>query len=190
MKNYIQKYRKAPLVNRLISYFIDWYLTAMLISLPVTIFASIENNDLVLSNTITNLEPTHAVIAFVSGIILITCYFTYPAFFKKYDGQTIGKHIVGIKVIRKDQQAMKFKDYFLRYIIGLVFIEQNLNIAAFSFRSLLTMFVPQIVVDVIYYIGIAICAVSIILVFANKDHHMLHDMIAKTEVVELKPLKK
>lgn len=182
------KYSPAPLFNRLIAYLIDWYISALIMFLAVSIVQSFANNELIITSSIDNINLFQSFIAFLLGLILVLLYFCYPLILNKYDGQTIGKHIMGLKVIRYDNNSLTIKDYILRYLVGLILVEENLNVCSFVLRSVLSQFVPHIIVEIIYYIGTILCIVSIVLVFTNK-HKMLHDIISKTKVVRLENTK-
>ena len=174
----------APLFNRLIAYMIDWYISTCLISLAISIVQSVVNNELVITNSIERLNSIQAIFALIIGVCFVMIYYCYPLFLKKYDGQTIGKHIMGLKVVRYDYQSLTLKDYFMRYLIGLIVIEENLNTCSFVFRSTLSLLCPHIFVEIIYDVGIILCIISIILVFTKK-HKMIHDLISKTQVIRI-----
>ncbi|WP_047979813.1 RDD family protein [Ornithinibacillus contaminans] len=90
----------------------------------------------------------------VTGIIGAIIYYAYFLFMTKYFGQTIGKMIIGIKVIREDDQPLKWSDLLFRELIGR-FIYQ-----VFSFL-----------------------AVLYIIVGFTDEKQGLHDMIGSTRVI-------
>lgn len=176
----------ASLPARLIAYAIDWYLSAMLFAVSISLFASIEAGDLILTNTITILSFPSACGALAIGIVLVLFYYCYPILLKKNEGQTIGKHILGIRIIKADQTPLSIKDYLLRYLLGMILIEQNMNMCSFMIRSVLGMVIPSLIVSIVYDIGVVLCLISVVLVF-GKQHRMIHDRIAHTIVVPNKP---
>ncbi|MBS3680632.1 RDD family protein [Ornithinibacillus massiliensis] len=90
----------------------------------------------------------------VTGLIASIVYFAYFLFMTKFFGQTIGKMILGIRVIREDEQSLKWSDVFFREVIG-----------RFIYRVF------------------SILMVLYIIVGFTEEKQGLHDMIASTRVV-------
>jgi uncharacterized RDD family membrane protein YckC len=93
----------------------------------------------------------------VLGVIIVVVYFSFiPALTK---GQTIGKRLVGIKVVKEDGSEGNFSIYFLREIIGRIL---------FDFTSL----------------GVSIIVSTFLLL--GKKRKTIYDTLAKTKVVEVR----
>ncbi|WP_010093857.1 RDD family protein [Ornithinibacillus scapharcae] len=90
-------------------------------------------------------------VPWIIGSIIIFLYFILMT---KFFGQTLGKMILGIKVIRKDGEPLKWSDVIFREVVGR-FIYQ-----AFSFLALLY-----------------------IIVGFTSEKQGLHDMFSDTRVV-------
>ncbi|GGA85414.1 RDD family protein [Ornithinibacillus halotolerans] len=54
----------------------------------------------------------------VTGILGGIVFYAYFLLMTKYFGQTIGKMILGIKVIREDEKPLQWSDLFFREVIG------------------------------------------------------------------------
>lgn len=178
---------KAAPIKRLAAYGIDWYLSALCMSLAVVVITSINQNDLIVENVLSNLPNGLALLALVMGMILTVLYFLIPELLmkKKHQGQTFGKMIMKIKVVNTDGSPATLKALFIRYFIGLILIEQTLNSASFSLRTFISMVSSNEVSQCVYYIGLAITFLSLVLMFTRPEGKMLHDVIAKTKVVEV-----
>lgn len=90
----------------------------------------------------------------VTGIASSIVYFAYFLLMTKFFGQTIGKMILGIKVIREDEEPLRWSDLIFREVIG------RFIYRVFNFLMIL----------------------YIIIGFTDQKQG-LHDMIANTRVV-------
>lgn len=111
-------------------------------------------------------------------IILNVLYFVVYQFYNK--GQTVGKRILGIKVISSDSKDLTFDNYIYRsFIINsilvdmivfilLIFASQDLYIGGVGLLGLIN------------FILIFICGFMIIF---NKEKRGLHDLVGNTKVV-------
>lgn len=178
---------KAAPIKRLVAYGIDWYLSALCMSLAVVVITSIDRKDLIIENILSNLSNSLALLALVLGMLLTILYFLIPELLmkEKHQGQTFGKMIMKIKVVSADGSPAALKALFIRYFICLILIEQTLNSASFSLRTFIGMIGSNEAAQCIYYIGLAITFLSLVLMFTRPDGKMLHDVIAKTKVVEV-----
>lgn len=99
-------------------------------------------------------EVVHVGFWTLTGIIATITFYLYFLLMTKKFGQTLGKMILGIKVIREDNQPLQWSDLFFREVIGR-FIHR-----VFSFLAVL-------------YIVVAF----------TKEKQGIHDMIGNTRVV-------
>ena len=100
----------------------------------------------------------------------------------KLGGQTVGKKILNIKV-----ESTKGK----LNVNQLIFRSLIINEIAFNMLNLVSIFVFKnatfsTVSGVLNMANVALILICAVMVIANKDKRGLHDMIAKTKVVELK----
>jgi len=113
-------------------------------------------------------------------VVITILYFVVFQFVK--NGQTIGKKILGIKIV-KDYGELQINDIIFRSFI--------INDLLYSMISLLFLFTLKDI-NYLYSIGILgsiqsiIMIVSALMVITRKDNRALHDIITKTKVIEVK----
>ncbi len=116
----------------------------------------------------------------VIDLVITILYFVVFAFIK--GGQTLGKMIMGIKVV-KQKGELTINDMIFRSFI--------INSLLYSLVALVLLFTTK---DVSYlyatvtisYIQLILVAVSAFMVLIRKDNLALQDIITKTKVVEVK----
>lgn len=111
---------------------------------------------------------------FVSVFIL---YFIIPLILK--NGQTVGKKVFGIGVIRQDGIRLTSIQLFVRSILGQYTIE---------------IMMPVLIIIMIFFgvmgftgtlVVLMICLLQLILIFATKYHTPIHDVLAGTVCVDM-----
>jgi uncharacterized RDD family membrane protein YckC len=176
--------QSAGHVRRFIAYLIDWYLSALIFSMAISLFASIHNGVLTVEGTISNLPFFLACLALVVGTILVIGYFVLPQkLSNKFQGQTIGKHLLKIKVVGKDGQAVSSGTLIIRTLLGILIIEQTFYNPSYALRSVLGMILSIDIITYAYYFFLCISFISILYMLFNKEHKMIHDFISNTKVV-------
>ena len=182
----IENTKKGAPIKRLIAYFIDWYLSALCFSFAVVMITSIVQKELIVENQLANLPLMAAFIALVLGTLLTVLYFLLPTWLmkEKYAGQTIGKMIMKLRIVKDDGSPVDLKALIIRCFIGLILIEGTLNSASNALRTFISMLAGNTVSQVILTLELAITFLSIVLMFARPEGKMLHDILAKTKVIE------
>ncbi len=128
----------------------------------------------------------YAVIPYVVIIISLILYF--GVFQKFNNGQTLGKKIMHIKVVGKDNENPSLIKYLVRLIFT-YFIEIGalipiiLNIILLFILKGKTYLVTTISINVMF---LMLSIVSLILVISRKDGKAIHDLVAGTKVVSEK----
>lgn len=115
-------------------------------------------------------------------IVEIVCYVAYFVGFQLWNkGQTLGKKIMRLKVINNDKEVIKVKNLLLRTIILYnIYIEIILLVLLLCLTQNNYIKVSGVITNIasiMYYI-------SILMIILRKDNKGLHDIIAKTKVVE------
>lgn len=116
----------------------------------------------------------------IIGILITILYYVVFAFIK--GGQTIGKKLIGIKVV-KQKGDLTINDMIFRSFI--------INSLLYSLISLVLLFTTK---DISYlystvilsYIQLGLVVVSALMVLIRKDNLALQDVITKTKVIEVK----
>ncbi len=121
-------------------------------------------------------------------IVVIVLYFTlFPRF---NNDQTIGKQLVKIKVVYKDQERVPMYIYFIKSLIMPVFanvilfnvIGNIINVVLlFGVKGMAYLYANTIVTNIIN----VLCYVDVIKTISSKEGKSLRDVITKTRVVEL-----
>lgn len=118
----------------------------------------------------------------IQNIITIMCILLYFVVFQFYfDGKTLGKKVMKLKVVSNNNKQLTILNYFIRsLVVNEVFINV-LNILFLSILSKSSFFKYSEIAYVITYI--LEMAIIFTIVF-NKDNRGLHDYISNTKVIE------
>lgn len=176
-------YESAGNIKRLVAYAIDWYITSLLVMAPVALLYSMETGKKAVVIDIGLLSVPYAYIAFIIGLILSSYYLIYTPL---KTGQTVGKRLLSIKVVKMDGNDIDFKTMFIREMIGVVLIEGVMFTISTYFHEILAMLVNMTYSNYIAYGFAAVLFVSIILAIIKPEKRMLHDYLAGTKVIALK----
>lgn len=193
--------KSEKLPRRLIAYAIDMLIFAA-IALIVTSFIKESNNVKVLNlemNSINELALNHdikistyltryasimqeldkeKVLINVLNCIFIMVYFVFIPYF--FEGRTIGKKIMKLKVVRRDGELLMLNDLVIRNLI--------INGLGFLLISLCMLYVVPSIAYLILTIllgilQIIVVFISVFMVIYRHDHRGLHDIISDTKVV-------
>ncbi len=109
---------------------------------------------------------------------LLVLYFGVFAYF--FQGETVGKRILKIKIVKKDGAQVGFGNLLLRLIIlhGIPFVIIN-SIFPFFMNSSSYMILNSIT----YLLSVGLSLAILITTFVSKNNRGLHDMISSTKVV-------
>ena len=111
-------------------------------------------------------------------IALIILYFVVFQFYNK--GQTLGKKIFRIRVVKSDGQELSMNDMIFRsFIINSILV--NMIILAFTLLASDTIYFYTS--NILQFVQGLLLIITVIMVMYRQDGKGLHDMIAKTEVV-------
>lgn len=200
MSNVNEKDEKVYFVQRLVSYLIDILIVmfvATILSMPFQNRDSITKLTKQASeystsymegkigiseymNKTANIEYQLAKANGVSSIITIFLNVLYFVVLQKcLGGQTIGKKVLKIKVIKKDKSDLTMNDMVLRGLINNS-IWGDIIIAALLLINKNCYFYGSLTIELICFM---IIAVSIFMVIIRKDGRSVSDLIAKTQVV-------
>ncbi|MCI5773412.1 MAG: RDD family protein [Erysipelotrichaceae bacterium] len=175
----------AKLSKRFFAYLLDYYLGLLLCSLPIVLANGIINHDERMQMNLYFFDNDPIVLFAVAIISLLFGYFYYlyiPV--KKWKGQTLGKRLLKIKIIKIDNDDVDFKSMILRQVLGIFLIEGSIISCSSVLRQLATFITNINFVDLGMNIGIVITSISCLMIFVTRKRSMIHDLIAKTYVVE------
>ena len=171
----------ATLGRRLLSYFIDWYVGGLATSLPIAVI-SMKMYGNMLHQDVVNFTQPYGLIGGILGLLGAFLYFVIVPLFV-WKGQTLGKHLCKIKIIKEDEREVNFSALFMRQIVGVLILEGGLITASSLLHQIIMIVTGMDVVTPLMYAGLAVSAVSAVMVLFIGQHRAIHDYIGKTRVV-------
>ena len=156
---------KTGYIKRIIAYGIDWYLGSVLSSLPlILLYMSLHKDAVYIPQQLSIFKGYYQVIA---GVLSLSVAFVYyvvlPIIWK---GQTVGKKLLGLKIVNDNYQEVNVKQLIIRQVIMIL---TGYNIASIWIK-----------------VGLVITILSGILVIVLKSKKSLHDIVSHTLVVDIK----
>lgn len=116
----------------------------------------------------------------VIEVVISILYYIVFAFVK--DGQTIGKKLIGIKIVKQKGDLTINDMIFRSFIVDALLLNLIQLILLFTTKDLSYMYS----ISIVSYIQIGLIVVSALMVLVRKDNLALQDIITKTKVVEVK----
>ena len=177
--------------RRIFAYIIDWLLGALIMMLPMWIIWLNGNGDPELLNAVSiwtiAVEMSYQD-AYIAGFLALMFALFYYVFipWKVYKGQTIGKRMMGFKIVRTDDSEVELKELILRQVVGIIVIESVLYNVSLLWEGLISLMIGYNISIICMFIGFLITAGSCLIALSNQSRRMLHDYIAKTKVILLK----
>lgn len=171
--------------SRIVAYIIDWYVATMVSSIPIVIITSIVNHTTVITQELNKLPLVWGVITGILAIIFYLGYY-FVLELKVYKGQTFGKRIMKLKVVKDDGNDVDFKSILLREGLGVMIIEGYLANSSSYLRQIIQLFTDVNIMDISVYLFGIISAISILMGIASPSRKMIHDYIAKTHIISTK----
>lgn len=114
----------------------------------------------------------------IINCVIIILYFVVLPLYK--NGQTLGKKIFKIKIVREDKEDLTANELIIRNIV----VNGLLNtFLAFCLVFLLSGFEYFTITSIIGFIQFVLVVVSACMIIFRKDKKGLHDIITKTKVV-------
>lgn len=117
----------------------------------------------------------------ITSIISVCCYVLYFVGFQKWNkDQTVGKKLMGIKVVSVDKKEVSGLDYLIRsvFVYNLLFTSLNVWVA-FRFSGNMYLNLTSIFSSV----GSLITLVTYLMILVRSDGRGLHDIVGHTKVV-------
>lgn len=171
--------------SRAAAYLIDWYIASMLAGVPIVLISSSVLKTTDISQDLSRLPLPWSVLA---GLLAIACYLGYYFVLelKVFPGQTFGKRLLRLKVVKEDGSDVDFKTIAKREILGMMIVEGYLANSSSYLRQVIQLFSPVNIMDMaVYFFGI-ISAVSVLLGMVSASRRMLHDYIGGTREISVK----
>ncbi|MDD3027752.1 MAG: RDD family protein [Erysipelotrichaceae bacterium] len=176
---------ELSMVKRLVSYGLDWYVGAMIASLPIIITYMFRNDEVgIVPMSLSVLSTPDSLSAGgVSFLVAIGYYALVPALV--WPGQTLGKKMLKLKIVSNDYRQARIRQIFNRQILAILIVEGSVYSSSNILHQLLTILFKVNIAGVYGYLGLGVTGISIGLVLILKSKRALHDFIAGTRVVDL-----
>lgn len=186
MKIYQDKIEKSEIrVRRLVALVIDWYLTSVFSAIPITFF--LRETDCLQTSMFdfsTYNYSTSLFLVFFNIIVFIIYYMIIPMYIWK--GQTLGKKVCKIKVVKDNLEDVNFVSLLKRELIGQTIIEGGIVNSASSLRQLLSIFGYASFLKCVQYIAYGLTVLSIVYACFHPLMQCFHDKLAHTIVIKQK----
>lgn len=165
--------------SRIVAYFIDWYIASMIAGIPIVLITSFVKHTTDISQDLSKLPKNIALLAGTLAIIFYIGYYVVLELFV-YKGQTFGKRIMKLKVVKEDGSDIDFWTIIKREAIGAMLIEGYIANSSSYLRQIISIGTGIDIMDIAVYLFGIISAVSILMGMASTRRRMLHDHIAGT----------
>lgn len=125
-----------------------------------------------------SLDKENFMINIINCVIIILYFVVLPLYQK---GQTLGKKIFKIRIVRDDKEYLGANDLIVRNII----VNGLLNtLLSFCLVFLLSGFEYFTIVSILAFAQITLIIISIFMIIIRKDKRGLQDIITKTHVID------
>ena len=170
-------------VRRFVAALIDWYIVSMIAAMPVTFY--LREGDYLQGNAFQISTYGTKVGLLLAGFVIIVgllYYYIIPTFIWK--GQTLGKRICKVKVVKESGEEVTPIVMAIREILVVMLLEGGVVVTASYLRQIVALLMDQDVANVLKYIAYGITLLSIIYAYFQPLSQMFHDKIAKTLVIK------
>lgn len=170
------------------AYAIDWALSGILIGFPeVVIFNVVSGTHDLFSDlyvfSAMGLPAAWAYLCAALSLVLFCFYYLWIPL-RIFPGQTPGKRICHLVVVRTDGWDLDLGTLVLREVVGLLLIESSATIMGTYLRQVLTLATGFYLEGILAWAGTILFMASSVMVFAFRGQRAIHDRIAGTQVEE------
>jgi uncharacterized RDD family membrane protein YckC len=173
-----------PIWKRFLAYMVDWYLGSIFTSLPMVMIYMKVTNTQDLNTNLFQYPKQYALLAGGTGLLFGLFYYMIVPL-SIWKGQTLGKRWCHFKIIKMEGDNVRFKELFLRQVIGIFLVEGAMIFPSNLFHQILSLISNVNLITPLNYLGIAVSILSGLLVLFRKDHKAIHDLIAFTRVISV-----
>lgn len=169
-------------VRRLGALILDWYIMNVIAAVPVTFW--LRGNESIQANSfdlVTYGMPKGLIYGLIVLALCVVYYVIVPTCV--WQGQTLGKKICGIRVIRMDGNEVGIFDMCKREILGAAVVEGGFSVMGTYLRQFIEMAGFTAAVTPVMYISYALTVASVVVAIFDKKGCAIHDKIAGTVTV-------
>lgn len=176
--------QKVGNFRRLFAYIIDFYAASVMACIPVVYIYSIVHDTTQVSQDLSKLPLSYAYLAGGMAILFYLIY--YVVIPLKTNGQTLGKKLLGFRIIRDDGTRVRLSNLLRREVIGVMLVEGYIAASSTYLQQILQL-ATGVNLAYVYAYGFAfITFVSIVITFGTYYRRMIHDFIGGTKVISVK----
>ena len=173
--------------DRFGAYFLDYYIQSIFVNVTVLIVWVLVYRSFGGVYDPPNLDSLPPTLRLIMLFVLMFALFAYNVFFPLYvwEGQTIGKRLIGIKIIRIDGSKATLKNYLLRFIS--FFLLQG-NTYFYFFGGLFFLLIYEYVPFAYLWNNILLFGffASAILASFHPERRSFHDFLSGTRVMNVR----
>ena len=166
-----------------VAYLIDWYVATMFAGIPIVLIGSIVNHTTSVSQDLSKIPAPYNILVALLAIVFYLGYFVILELYV-YKGQTFGKRIMKLKVVKNDESDVDFKTILMREGLGII-VEGYIANSSSYLRQLIQIVTGIPIMDMAVYVFGIISAVSILMGMASPSRKMIHDRIANTHIMSV-----
>ena len=172
-------------VKRFIAYAIDWYVGGALASIPlILLYMSLHEDASYIPQVITIFDDSYQLLAgCLSFSVSLLYYIGIPLYTK---GQTLGKKLLGVISGGDHYDEVTVKQIVIRHGLMFLLVVGSIYTASNMLHQMINVVTGFNFASVYAYVGVVISAISVICVFVFQSKKALHDIVAKTIVVDIK----
>lgn len=176
--------------NRIFAVVIDWLVGGVVSGLPAVItFAQLTGSskpvkDLYIFEALGYGKVWTIGVALCCVMVGFFYYVIIP--WKIWPGQTLGKKITNLKIVKLDESIPNFLDYFIRNFVFLFFVEGVATPMSMYIKVLITTMTRVYVDNYLSWIWNIITLVSLAILIYSKRHLAVHDLVTQTKVISWK----
>lgn len=123
----------------------------------------------------------------IAGVLSLSVAFVYyvvlPIIWK---GQTVGKKLLGLKIVNDNYQEVNVKQLIIRQVIMIFLVEGSIYTCSNMLHQLVNVLTGYNIASIWNKVGLVITILSGILVIVLKSKKSLHDIVSHTLVVDIK----
>lgn len=176
--------KKTVNLRRIFAYVIDWYLSSVFAGIPVLLLYSIDSGNTTIPSSLKEMSMNYAIISGILAIFFVFIYYVIVPTFS-HRGQTLGKKLLGIKVVAMDGSDVRLTTMIKREILGAMIIEGAMVCSGSYFRQLIQLATNDKIYSTLGTIASVITIISVVMIYTTKEKRMIHDFIGGTKVIEL-----
>lgn len=176
---------KTGYVKRIIAYGIDWYLGSVLSSLPIIfLYMSQHKNATYIPQQLSIFKGYYQIVAGLLSLAVAMLY--YVALPIMWNGQTLGKKILGLRIVNDNYQDVHVRQIIVRQVVMIFLIEGSIYTCSNMLHQLVNVITGYNLAVIWNRVGLVISIFSGLLVIILKSKKSLHDIVSHTLVVDIK----